>query len=164
MDMSGSGVCLCGKEMTGGGGNIGPYLSTTSRKCECGLRAMFYSHREDYELHYSLVSKDQEKYNEETKAALLSVFTVAEVPVNGSWDIKNEYHGARADWLLVKTLRGMVKIGWRKRVINIDWEDTDIRHFVDSPHTRGETYCHAYSYIDAAKYLKEVFSQEKVSV
>ena len=42
MDMTGSGTCVCGKEMTGCGGSFGGVLTTTWRDCECGIKALFY--------------------------------------------------------------------------------------------------------------------------
>jgi hypothetical protein len=37
--------------------------------------------------------------------------------------VKNEYDGYYGPWCLMKTPKGDIKFGWRKRVINIDWSD-----------------------------------------
>lgn len=61
----------------------------------------------------------------------------------------------RCAWWFVKTRCGWVKIGWRKRVVNIEWSDTPVRTIL-SPDgvTKGDTYIHAWSMEDALKYLK----------
>jgi hypothetical protein len=57
-------------------------------------------------------------------------------------------------WWLVRTPAGLVQIGWRKRVINIDWSDTDVRTVVTSDDvTKTETYVHAWSEAKALEYL-----------
>lgn len=106
-----------------------------------------------------------------TKDKVEAVFMLAGVEVQGMYEIRNEYGSQeyRGPWWLVKTPYGLVKIGWRKRVLNIDWSDTLLRVKKDAirdyefhcmPLTRedtdqGETYIHAWSYGDAIKYLDE---------
>ena len=61
----------------------------------------------------------------------------------------------RCAWWFVKTKVGWIKIGWRKRVINIEWSDTPILQVLtDDSVTKGLTYIHAWSEEDALKYLK----------
>ena len=57
-------------------------------------------------------------------------------------------------WFLVTTKIGVIKIGWRKRVINIDWSETEVRKIIsDDDVTKDETMIHAWAYEKAAEYL-----------
>ena len=84
-------------------------------------------------------------------------------------EIPNEYcrHGCCAfyPWFMVTTPYGRIKIGWRKRVINIDWSDTKIRvrgeDITADDVTKGKDYIHAYGYEKAAQYLTVLFSLAK---
>jgi len=63
----------------------------------------------------------------------------------------------RCAWWFVKTPRGWIEIGWRKRVISIDWEDTPIRKIVtEDDTTKEKTFVHAWNIEAALKYLKEL--------
>lgn len=54
----------------------------------------------------------------------------------------------------MKTPKGLIQIGWRKRVISIDWSDTGIRRVVtEDDVTKDDTMVHAYSYAKALAYL-----------
>ena len=56
----------------------------------------------------------------------------------------------------MRTPYGLMRIGYRKRVIEIDWSDTDIRGLVtDDAVTKTVTLVHAWSDEDVIKYLKE---------
>jgi hypothetical protein len=97
--------------------------------------------------------------------------------------IPNEYH--RVDdpyalgnpWYNVATPIGYIKIGWRKRVINIDWTRTVLQSLVEDKYREGrrppsgeellptilkdgettslgDFYVHAYGYEKATQYLK----------
>jgi hypothetical protein len=77
-------------------------------------------------------------------------------------EIDNEYCGPKCCphrvWLLVTTRLGVIKIGWRKSVINIDWSQSDIRAdgvalFASEDVTKDERTIHAYGYAKAAEYL-----------
>jgi len=58
-------------------------------------------------------------------------------------------------WWLVKTHLGLIEIGWRKRVISINWSDTKVKTIVTTDNvTKDENGVHAYSVEDAVKYLK----------
>ena len=69
-------------------------------------------------------------------------------------------------WLTVATRFGEFVIGWRKRVINIEWGVTSIRvpesifekMLSNMNITHDETFVHAYSYEDAAQYLTAVIN------
>lgn len=61
-------------------------------------------------------------------------------------------------WFIVTTSIGQIKIGWRKRVINIDWSKTTVKEtaitlFPNEDTTKGEQYIHAWGYEKAKEYL-----------
>lgn len=64
------------------------------------------------------------------KAELLSCFEQA-LPIYVE-PVQNEYHrtgdpyGDMHPWFIVTTARGRIKVGWRKRVINLDWSASEI--------------------------------------
>lgn len=157
MDFSGKGRCTCGKELKGAGGSFGSNGAFSFRTCSCGIKAMFYSIPEDHTLTYSVKADNSSKVARETKDKLLKIFEDANIVVLQYWDVKNQYYGDRADWLLVKTKYGLITIGWRKRVITIDWGDTKIKHVVSHDVTKGVYMCHAWSYAEAKDLLKQVF-------
>ena len=69
-------------------------------------------------------------------------------------------------WVMVTTQKGRVKLGWRKRVINIDWSESDIvadgrEIFKDEDVTTGEKYIHAWGCEKAVEYLKKLNSISK---
>lgn len=130
---------------------------------------------------------------------MLALFTLAGLPVEGHWQLPNEYWpdaGGHYDelrkkspWWLVKTPYGLIKLGWRKRVINIDWKDTKhkaahhvyktreevqlapgevsyhVRKGVTSDNvTKDEHFVHAWSYAKAVEYLTTLARQLKQAV
>lgn len=65
----------------------------------------------------------------------------------------------RCVWWFVKTSRGWVKIGWRKRVINIDWTHTDIRKKpTEDDVTKYDNCVHAWSIEKAIEYVRNLFA------
>jgi hypothetical protein len=81
------------------------------------------------------------------------VKSIHELP-NGYWP--DAYVDRRRDnpWWLVETEIGLVKIGWRKRVINIDWSATAYRQIAtDDDVTKSEEMVHAWGYAKALQYL-----------
>lgn len=61
-------------------------------------------------------------------------------------------------WLEVTTRKGIIVIGWRKRVINIDWSMSDIKKnaydlFPDEDVTKGNCYIHAWGINKAKEYI-----------
>ena len=60
----------------------------------------------------------------------------------------------RCVWWFVKTAAGWVEIGWRKRVIAINWEDTPVRKVITADDvTKSETGVHAWETTKALEYL-----------
>ncbi len=63
----------------------------------------------------------------------------------------------RTVWWFVKTSFGWIEIGWRKRVIAIDWTDTGIKAAVtEDDVTKDEFKVHAYSFTKAVEYLAKL--------
>lgn len=95
-----------------------------------------------------------------------SLLTLAQIPILGVWELPNgylpdcvEYYQARKEspWWLIKTPYGNLVIGWRKRVIQIDWSDFKFRGKVTKDDTTSEdSFVHAWSEIKAAEYLSNL--------
>jgi hypothetical protein len=120
--------------------------------------------RADDAIHEALMKghmlQDEEsiKYAKETKEKILGLFDgpifVEEIP-NG--------YCSRAccvnyPWFIVTTKIGHIKIGWRKRVINIDWSNTIVKNraeilFENENVTKDMQSIHAWGYEKAKEYL-----------
>lgn len=110
-----------------------------------------------------------------------SLFTLAHIQILRIWELPNQYYPiregdddesilqnaiyrARRPWWLVKTHAGCIEIGWRKRVIQIDWSDTPIRKKMTEEVnvTSHEHYVHAWTEMKAVEYLqalsKEIYA------
>lgn len=76
---------------------------------------------------------------------------------NCYWPAYPNYFGLRTPWYLAMTDWGPIKVGWRKRVLSINWETTMIRKIVtEHAVTKSDVMVHAYKYEDAVSYLKEL--------
>lgn len=79
-------------------------------------------------------------------------------------EIQNEYSSdIQRPWFIVTTPAGRIKIGWRKRVINIDWSDSTIEQttkelFESEDVTKGEKYIHAWGIEKAQEYVNKILS------
>jgi hypothetical protein len=94
-----------------------------------------------------------------------SLFTLAGLPVLAIKPLVDGYgyhpddprfydHPPRCVWHFVKTIIGWVEIGWRKRVISIDWKHTDVRLVVTQDAvTKGDDHVHAADVGKALEYL-----------
>lgn len=94
------------------------------------------------------------------KREMESLFLLAGFNVVRAWELPNGYDPvSRPDshWWLVRTEQapGLIKIGWRKRVINIDWEDTgvEIEELTKDEVTKDKTGVHAWGNAKAVEYL-----------
>lgn len=107
--------------------------------------------------------------NIEWKAAWLrraaEMFDAAKLSPIYVREVDNEYCGPKCCpnrvWLLVTTRMGVVKIGWRKRVIEIDWSASDVTSttedlFAKEDVTKGERMIHAWGYEKATEYLTAI--------
>jgi hypothetical protein len=77
----------------------------------------------------------------------------------------SDYCCRHLPWFIVTTTRGRVKIGWRKRVISIDWSecpDTDIsiNLFPEENVTMGARDIHAWDYEKAKQYLDAILESK----
>jgi len=73
--------------------------------------------------------------------------------------IENEYCKCYrcTPWYNVETIYGCIKIGWRKRVINIDYSDLKVSpDFSKEDVTKGEGYIHAWGWDKAEEYLRMI--------
>lgn len=96
---------------------------------------------------------------EQDKKDILSLFGdrsifVDEIP-NGYC---SEYCCKHLPWFIVTTKKGRIKIGWRKRVIHIDWEDSIIKEdadtlFPDEDVTKFGKGIHAWGLDKAKEYI-----------
>lgn len=100
-----------------------------------------------------------------TRERMVDAFTRAGFPNVALISVPNEYWGKSqpyyADpWFLAQVNDGpKFKIGWRKRVIKIDWSEThmDLRHlFPDEDVTKESGFIHAWGYDKAVEYLKKI--------
>ena len=98
------------------------------------------------------------KISKEETVSLLNCFPTLvyakEIPNQYSEKILNP-------WFLVTTQKGNIKIGWRKRVIVIDWEDSDIKEmaedlFKNEDTTKYKFYIHAWGYDKAKEYISKL--------
>lgn len=76
-------------------------------------------------------------------------------------EIQNEYwvSSLLEPWYLCRTLAGTINIGWRKRVMSIDWSDTrlDLSDLFKSEDvTKGPHMIHAWGHDKAINYLTKV--------
>lgn len=100
------------------------------------------------------------------KFEVAGLFSIAKIPWSAIHAIPNEYWGTieaykeiaeKNPWYLVMTPKGNIKIGPRKRVIDIDWSDTNIRKILSSDDVTKETdYIHAWTLDKASEYLNEL--------
>lgn len=74
---------------------------------------------------------------------------------NGYWPDHPDYDDVREPWWLFLTDLGLIRIGWRKRVIAIDWEACEVRGIVtDDDVTKDATSVHAWKVEKAVEYLR----------
>ncbi len=69
-------------------------------------------------------------------------------------------------WFIVTTTKGRIEIGWRKRVINIDWSNSIIAQDADDLFskedvTKGDKYIHAHGYEKAKEYIDILLASKK---
>jgi len=102
-----------------------------------------------------------------------AVFLLAGIEIQQHWKLENEYWPdayqelkKSSPWWLVKTEWGMIKIGWRKRVISIDWSGCDFKVDGGQLLEEGEQWIthwasgvHAYSYSKVIEYLSKLGSE-----
>lgn len=89
-------------------------------------------------------------------------FLLAGLEYTDVFNIENGYCGNNCcpdkPWFLFRTKYGLIKIGWRKRVIDIDWSDTTLRAKDILPEddrwvTSWDCGVHAWGYGKCVEYL-----------
>ncbi len=113
--------CTCGRVMTKGSMGFGAIGSFEHASCSCGTKALFFHISKDKVLKYRVCKPEAEERKDADKLRdeFLSVFKLAGFEIEKHWDIKNTYTDEDADWLLVKTTVGLIRIGWRSHVMEI---------------------------------------------
>ena len=109
---------------------------------------------------------NKERLLQETEARFRALFVKAGFKMVSMMDLPNEYCqcGVSAPWFSVITEFGTIKIGWRKRVINIDWSGLDPKHrkrdtlslFDGEDVTKGDDSIHAWGWEKAEDYLRRI--------
>ena len=106
------------------------------------------------------------KASEKERAEIVGLFSgpifVEEIP-NGYC---NRYCCEHLPWFVITTTKGRIQIGWRKRVLSIDWSETTISStadelFPDEDTTKGEQSIHAWSIEKAHYYINTILSSPK---
>lgn len=99
------------------------------------------------------------------KKQVEAIFLLADIEILNIWEIKNQYCGEECckhkPWWLVQTKYGMITIGWRKRVISIEWKfinalqlnGKEVQPKEDSWVTSWENGVHAYGYAKTVEYM-----------
>lgn len=119
---------------------------------------------------------EDEELKKEKEAHLLELKSLFNeiAPIIYVEEIPNQYCGLsccfNTPWAVVTTQIGHIQIGWRKRVINIDWTKTLVKAsgkaiFPMEEVTRSESYesvryVHAWGYEKATEYLKKLHDPE----
>lgn len=121
----------------------------------------------------SSIRQEIKAKNKETPAEIAKnkeLLTVFSTPIFVE-EIENGYCSdwccAHLPWFVVTTKVGRFTIGWRKRVISIDWNDTvgtdtAIVLFEDEDVTKGLMSIHAWSTEDAKRYIDTIISSAVV--
>lgn len=114
---------------------------------------------------HMLQDEESIRHGKEMKEKILSLFDgaifVEEIP-NGYCSQACCIH---YPWFIVTTKIGHIKIGWRKRVINIDWSKTNQKKsanelFPNEDVTKEGHSIHAWGYDKAKEYLKKLHEVE----
>lgn len=81
-------------------------------------------------------------------------------------EIPNEYdNDPLRPWFLITTPKGPIKIGWRNRVIEINWNESVIEYpaaalFPDEDVTKMGKIIHAWGYDKAYEYLNHILNDQ----
>ena len=115
-------------------------------------------------MHGETASNDPEIREEasEQRAEILALFGNKTIFVE---EIPNEYCDCyrckQLPWFLITTKKGRIKIGWRKRVIYIDWNESTIKEtaeelFPGEDTTKYDKVIHAWGYEKAREYIDKL--------
>jgi hypothetical protein len=82
---------------------------------------------------------------------------------NGYWPDAADYDEIRKPWWLFLTEIGPIQIGWRKRVLHIQWDACKVRAVVtDDDVTKETSLVHAWSPEKAITYLRQLRATAQV--
>lgn len=83
-----------------------------------------------------------------TKSDIVEAIESTEFIISGMIRTKNRYGSEiyNGPWWMVDTQYGLLRIGWRKRVIEISYEFIDRHYLPNTEETRGPGYEHVYGY------------------
>lgn len=105
-----------------------------------------------------------EKYwaqNEKADRQIVQLVELAGFEFVEKWELVNQYWKrsgyvpGMGSWWLFDTGFGMLRVGWRKRVLEIDWSNMKYRGVItDDNVTKSSTLVHAHTINDALKYLQ----------
>jgi hypothetical protein len=107
----------------------------------------------------------RQAFVKQSKEEILSCFTpfvyVKEIP-NGYC---NQWCCRDAPWFIVTTGIGPITVGWRKRVISIDWSASDVKQsaeqlFPEEDVTKSGYLIHAWGVEKAKEYVRRLHSAE----
>ena len=99
---------------------------------------------------------------------LTQLFTDAGFEVVYVKEIDNQYSNDACyyayPWVVVTTRGGPITLGWRKRVLKLDWAESDITAdgrelFKDESTTKDERYVHCWGKDKAVEYLKKLLME-----
>jgi len=137
-----------------------PYEFAKCRVCEKGWtieNCHDYRHLEHGDFHDRCIYLEQatnelEDFRSVFRAAGFKHALFTAIP-NGYWPGERYY---AAPWYNVETPYGNIRIGWRKRVINIDWSQTGkkLDEFFSDDVTKWDHGIHAWGYPKAVEYLR----------
>ena len=103
-----------------------------------------------------------------TKENVKAYFSLAGIEILEIEPLVDQYYGGLHDpetfckrpqeccWWFIQTKVGWIKLGWRKRVVEIDWSYTSIREKVtnDENVTSETNYVHAWDEAKLLEYLR----------
>lgn len=82
----------------------------------------------------------------------------------------NEYHRSEYSepWYIFYTSKGPLKVGWRKRVINLDWSGFPVKMsaedlFPGEDVTKGAYYIHAWGFDKLEQYVEALLNETPIT-
>jgi hypothetical protein len=115
------------------------------------------THDEEHAMHTRREELRKSSREEAESIMKLAGFTILQTweLANGYWPDATVYDAVRRPWWLFLTGIGPVQLGWRKRVMHIQWDACKVRGIVTTDDTTKEpTYVHAWKTEKAVEYLK----------
>lgn len=103
---------------------------------------------------------------EEGQTRMRKLFKESGIPLTGGqWMIPNRYWGDSywaSPWMMFVTPAGPIRVGWRKRVLEIDWSASNIgvkaEKLTDDKVTKGDRMIHAWGQEKAVEYLQALWA------